>query len=215
MGPTSFYDLVMEGDTGRVTQFPWYNQGSAATDILFHTILQGLAAGLSYLHGIGIKHKDIKPDNLLIKQELKEGVWIVCPIITDLGVSKVISPNEPTNYTKSTYQYLSPEQVARKDSTPLSDIFSLGCCFCEGLVVLFLGERGHDELESAYKDHNRSCQFARELPHVLEILTEFENNAPEARYDMVQITLSMLTEDASKRPDSAEIYRALREINFS
>lgn len=45
-------------------------------------LLSGICKGLSLLHRIGVLHRDIKPQNIL----LKNGV----PMIADFGISKVI-----------------------------------------------------------------------------------------------------------------------------
>ena len=95
-----------------------------------------LSQALSYLHSSGVRHKDIKPENILI--DASGSV-----ILTDFGISRRFpkhTPHATNNEWKFTRKYASPEIM--KDKNALrddpSDVFSLGCVFLE-MATLLLG----------------------------------------------------------------------------
>jgi len=93
-----------------------------------------LADAVTYLHANQIKHKDIKPENILLYRE--GNVAEITPLITDFGVSKVFSKDALTNYTDSTRSYLAPEQLHKESSTLKADIWQLGCSFAYLLALV-------------------------------------------------------------------------------
>ncbi|XP_047325385.1 shaggy-related protein kinase alpha [Impatiens glandulifera] len=104
---------------------------------------------LSYIHrGIGVCHRDIKPQNLLVNphtHQLK---------ICDFGSAKVLVKGEPNiSYICSRY-YRAPELIfgATEYSTAI-DIWSAGCVLAELLLgqPLFPGESGVDQLVEIIK----------------------------------------------------------------
>lgn len=108
-----------------------------ATDGIVYNIFEQLADGLVHIHEKPIKHKDIKPSNILLQQtQTESGSWCVTPIIADFGISKPVERDRPTNCTKSTIDFLAPEQISHTESTLKLDIFTLGCCFALTLAVL-------------------------------------------------------------------------------
>ncbi|KAK3315585.1 kinase-like domain-containing protein, partial [Apodospora peruviana] len=135
-------------DFQREIRCPWFAQGSADSDRCIYRILFELADGVSYLHGRSIKHKDTKPDNILLHQE--NSSQCITPLITDVGISKVYIPGAGTNPRDSTYVYLAPEQHDMVASTLESDIWQLGCCFAEILSVAVGGTRAHEKLEDSF-----------------------------------------------------------------
>jgi len=99
--------------------------------------------GLSYAHKKNVIHRDLKPGNLMIGQELKDIGKIdftksnIELKITDLGIARVIRDtmtrisNRPTT---GTLAYMSPEQIKGEKVDERSDIYSLGCVLYEFLT---------------------------------------------------------------------------------
>ena len=58
-------------------------------------IMSQLANGLSHLRRLNIVHRDVKPENILVKQ--KHGRLVVA--LTDLGVAKHMSKTQRSNQT--------------------------------------------------------------------------------------------------------------------
>jgi serine/threonine protein kinase len=85
-----------------------------------------LASALGFLHANKIRHKDIKPQNILIKDDE--------PYFTDFGVSVDWAEyGHSTTFgpTAMTPRYGAPEVAASEPRNSSSDIWSLGCVFLE------------------------------------------------------------------------------------
>jgi len=98
---------------------------------------------LAYIHSMGICHRDIKPQNLLLDPNTH--VVKLC----DFGSAKVLTKGQPNvAYICSRY-YRAPELVFEAtEYTTAIDIWSLGCVMGELLLgkPLFPGDSGVDQL---------------------------------------------------------------------
>ena len=90
-------------------------------------IVEGLLAGIEYLHLNKIIHRDLKPSNILISKDIK-GSFI--PKIADFGLSKIADENELTSISNSfaggTLEYSPPEQLYGHKLSFNSDLWSFG-----------------------------------------------------------------------------------------
>src|SRR6266702_2939259 len=84
---------------------------------------------LGAAHRAGVVHRDVKPSNLLIR---RDGVVKV----TDFGIARTIgeAPRSEIGLVVGTAAYLSPEQVACRPATPVSDVYALGVVAYECLA---------------------------------------------------------------------------------
>jgi len=110
--------------------------------------LYQLSRALAHIHALGICHRDIKPQNLLVNpknQQLK---------LCDFGSAKALVPGEPNvSYICSRY-YRAPELIfGSTDYTTAIDIWSEGCVGAELLLgqPLFPGDSGVDQLVEIIK----------------------------------------------------------------
>eukprot|EP00183_Erythrolobus_madagascarensis_P005955 CAMPEP_0185846584 /NCGR_PEP_ID=MMETSP1354-20130828/2162_1 /TAXON_ID=708628 /ORGANISM="Erythrolobus madagascarensis, Strain CCMP3276" /LENGTH=653 /DNA_ID=CAMNT_0028546733 /DNA_START=72 /DNA_END=2033 /DNA_ORIENTATION=+ len=78
--------------------------------------------GLKFMHGLGIMHRDIKTQNILLS--LKEGV----AKLTDFGHAKTDTMGKTF---AGTIEYMSPERLNNEMYTYAADIWSLGLCVVE------------------------------------------------------------------------------------
>ncbi|KDQ18114.1 hypothetical protein BOTBODRAFT_550231 [Botryobasidium botryosum FD-172 SS1] len=107
-----------------------------------------LLRSLAYIHSVGICHRDIKPQNLLLNPAT--GVLKLC----DFGSAKILVPGEPNvSYICSRY-YRAPELIfGATNYTTNIDIWSTGCVMAELMLgqPLFPGESGIDQLVEIIK----------------------------------------------------------------
>lgn len=107
-----------------------------------------LFRSLAYIHSLGICHRDIKPQNLLLDPET--GVLKLC----DFGSAKHLVNGEPNvSYICSRY-YRAPELIfGATDYTTMIDVWSAGCVLAELLLgqPIFPGDSGVDQLVEIIK----------------------------------------------------------------
>lgn len=87
---------------------------------------------LEYAHGLGVIHRDVKPENIKLSPE--------GAVLMDFGIAKAVAASGSRRLTRSgftvgTSAYMSPEQVAgSKGIDHRSDLYSLGCVIFECLT---------------------------------------------------------------------------------
>ncbi|KAI9207377.1 kinase-like domain-containing protein [Polychytrium aggregatum] len=103
---------------------------------------------LAYIHALGICHRDIKPQNLLL--DPTSGVLKLC----DFGSAKILVAGEPNvSYICSRY-YRAPELIFGSTGYVVNiDVWSAGCVMAELMLgqPLFPGESGVDQLVEIIK----------------------------------------------------------------
>ena len=101
-------------------------------------IMDDLLSALECAHEYGIVHRDVKPDNIILKS--RDGRTDYVKLI-DFGIAHTEIPSLSHNETLTkagqvygTPQYLSPEQVLGEPVDQRSDLYACGCTLFEMLV---------------------------------------------------------------------------------
>ena len=157
-----------------------------------------IASALAAAHASGIVHRDVKPDNVIIR---KDGIVKVL----DFGIAKltesrieetirrraiaVISATSEPGLVMGTAKYMSPEQARGVAVDARSDIFSLGSVIYE-LVTgkpAFDGETASDVIAEILKSDPRPpADFVPGVPYELErIISKALRKDRDSRYQAV------------------------------
>ena len=96
-------------------------------------IARKLCAGLAAAHDKGVLHRDLKPSNIML-----DGRGNV--LITDFGLAGLADQIQGAEVRNGTPAYMAPEQLAGKEVTTRSDIYSLGLVLYE----VFTGKRAFE-----------------------------------------------------------------------
>jgi serine/threonine protein kinase len=209
--PYTLYTFLHQSDSQRVRDSPWFQQGSHRSERQMIQIFHGLTDGLSYLHDKSIKHKDLKPENILLYHDETRGVR---PIIADLGISKIFKHGNPTDFNRSTYAYLAPEQVESTGSTLRSDVWQLGCCFALILAVFRHGTTGCRVLWDSFEHTGEdcSCNIALEAPTFMKTLRVLCGHGSPSQQRAHWLVTAMMEIDPNLRFDMETVKIELDDL---
>jgi len=93
-------------------------------------IARQLCAGLAAAHAKGVLHRDLKPANIMLDGRGQA-------VITDFGLAALTGQAQGAEVRSGTPMYMAPEQLAGKEVTEKSEIYSLGLVLYE----IFTGKR--------------------------------------------------------------------------
>lgn len=150
--------------------------------------LLNILDGLYYAHQKGIIHKDLKPGNILIKDNI--------PKISDWGLSKVIAKSKLSSINAFSPLYAAPEQVSPRFGTrdERTDIWQIGVLLYEmstGILPFF----GDDITEVIAKIVTQSCvppsKHNKKIQFLDKIIINCLHKSKEDRYQ----SISALKED--------------------
>ena len=126
-------------------------------------IARQLCAGFAAAHTKGVLHRDLKPANIML-----DGRGQV--VITDFGLAGIADQIHGADVRSGTPAYMAPEQLAGKEVSTRSDIYSLGLVLYE----VFTGKRAFsektaDKLRSpADRTPSRPSSVVKDLNPVVE-----------------------------------------------
>lgn len=179
---TVFHYLVLEylsgGDLAQASR------GGAVTFERAMDYIEQVSAGLAHAHSVGIIHRDVKPQNLLLTGDLKTVK------IADFGVARFTHSDAPitrvgTNiYSPPEHNPLTPmdgPDETSKKLTPAADVYSLA----KSAYVLITGVSPRGFANSPITTLPESVRRMPWADAVLRVLNRATQNAPGSRHQTV------------------------------
>jgi serine/threonine-protein kinase len=151
-------------------------------------ITEDVAQGLRFAHGRGVIHRDLKPDNILLRSDGSA-------VISDFGIARALSGHVAStgvDMAIGTPQYLSPEQAQGRPLDARLDFYALG-------ITLFKAAAGEVPFAS-------SDWFELARMHVEDAPPSLRKKRPELSKRFERMVMKCL----AKHPDDR--YRDASEL---
>jgi serine/threonine protein kinase len=159
-------------------------KGLLPTDDAISIAIQ-VCEGLGEAHRLGVVHRDLKPQNIMIDKEGQAKIM-------DFGIARSLeAPGvTATGMIIGTPNYISPEQAEGEEADHRSDIYALGVILYEMMTgeVPFKGETA----------------FSVALKHKAQPPTDPRKWNPEISDDLSRLILICMEKDRERRYQSAE-----------
>jgi eukaryotic-like serine/threonine-protein kinase len=196
------FDSGQDPESGRHYIVMEYVDGPSCADLLRENksleldetvhIVRDACHGLDYAHRAGVVHRDVKPGNLLIAEEMN------ITKLADFGIAKAAEQTRITQVGSvlGTAAYLSPEQAHGEESAPPSDIYSLGVCAYQFLT----GRLPHE--------YSSLTELAlRQVQDPVRPITDFRPEVPEELDQAIRLCLER--DPGSRYRSALEMAQAL------
>lgn len=168
-----------------------------------------LAKAVQYLHDHKIRHRDIKPQNIIVKDD---EVYLA-----DFGIAyswENLTGSTTTADSGKTQMYAAPEVMGSQPRNETADIWSLGCVFFEmatvikgKMVAALRDEYFHPRTESRFFCHN-----VKHLASWAESLRSQGRPEDDMAFGWAQL---MLQEQPDERPDARTLCNLIAEDSAS
>ena len=153
-------------------------------------ITSAIADGLDAAHQLGMVHRDVKPQNIMVAHDGTAK-------ITDFGIAKsgLSTAQTETGVTFGTADYISPEQARGQPATAQSDIYALAVTIYEALTgqLPFTGDSA----------------VAVALQHVGSKPPPIRRHNPGVSTALEQLIMRALAKNPSERPATAKEFGQL------
>ncbi len=172
-------------------------------------IARQILESLAEAHALGVLHRDIKPDNIMLYEHLGQPDRVK---VLDFGIAAVIDPSSDitdatltiTGALVGTPRFMPPEHILGQPATPGSDLYSFGLT----LIELLTGERvvpGGDLIPTLFAHGSDEPHILPQHPHIspelADILARLIAKAPAERYARAdEVIADLAALGASKSP---------------
>eukprot|EP01117_Protostelium_nocturnum_P010334 TRINITY_DN3714_c0_g1_i1.p1 TRINITY_DN3714_c0_g1~~TRINITY_DN3714_c0_g1_i1.p1 ORF type:complete len:930 (+),score=203.69 TRINITY_DN3714_c0_g1_i1:208-2790(+) len=163
---------------------------------------QEVAAGMMYLEGEKIIHRDLGARNLLVKYQ--EGKYIVQ--VSDFGLSRLTEDYYKSDSVALPYKWSAPEVVGNNQSSTKSDVWSFGICMWEiftGGMVPYAGQSNKEVVQSTLEDGctlNRPKNCSDQVWNVMLMCWAMNPKDRPSFSDLYHIISKMTGIDLDQRP---------------
>lgn len=154
--------VVRVHDLGETEGTPWFvmtyaDRGSLDAGLLGEPwppeealpLITQAAAGLTVLHDHGIVHRDVKPQNLLLRSAVPGTGGGTRLMVADLGVAKAMLHASGLTQVVGTPAYMAPEQVTGQGLDTRADVHALAAVAYHLLTGRLLRDGGFADLVEA------------------------------------------------------------------
>ncbi len=202
-----FY-LIQEYIEGETLTKVVEKQGKLKEEIV-KQILCNLLPVLDYIHSRGIVHRDIKPDNIILRNNDN------LPVLIDFGAVKETMGtivNNRGNYTNSiiigTPGFMPPEQSIGRPVFS-SDLYSLSLV----AVYLLTGKLPQEIPTNPRNGEFIFDQFTNNIsPHLIDVLKRAINEHPQNRFQTAKEMLKALTNNSINSPNNSYIAPTVKMV---
>ncbi|MFO5529023.1 MAG: protein kinase domain-containing protein, partial [Cuspidothrix sp.] len=173
------------------------NVGTVFNEAEVLHLCKNLLPVLSYIHGLGIIHRDISPDNIILREDDS------LPVLIDFGVVKELATKlqsaAPTSATTvGKLGYAPSEQMQTGRVNPSSDLYALAVT----AIVLLTGKEPADLFDEQQLTWNWQ-KWAKVNPQLATVLQRMLSYIPGERYqtaaDVSQALSEIKVGNGSKR----------------
>ncbi|MBL0922721.1 MAG: serine/threonine protein kinase [Phycisphaerales bacterium] len=159
-------------------------------------VFRQVARGLAHMHGRGFVHADMKPHNIVLRDD--GSVKII-----DLGQSCAVGTVKPR--IQGTPDYIAPEQVHLRPITPKTDIYNLGATMYWTLTGAHIPTAlpKHDSLVGSLDDH------------LIEKPKPVRDLRPDLPEMLAEVIMHSVEVDSERRPASMDLIADRLDLVFA
>lgn len=184
----------VEGETYNSLLNDRLQQGLRFTEVEVRQLLQQILPVLEYIHSLGVIHRDISPDNLMLRTVDK------LPMLIDFGgVKQVVATvasqyyqpgvvaSSPSPTLLGKIGFAPPEQMQTGLVSPHSDLYALAAT----MLVLLTGKQPQELIDT----YNLTWQWRRDVslsPILAQVLDKMLSARPSDRYQSARQVLQAL-----------------------